>query len=44
VYSVTVQEYVNTFFKAKWFGFFDFDDFNLLEYETHAVSYKLVSL
>ncbi|VVC42791.1 Hypothetical protein CINCED_3A023821, partial [Cinara cedri] len=34
-YSITVEECVNALFKAKWYGFFDFDDFDVKEYERY---------
>lgn len=37
-YSVTVEECVSALFKAKWYGFFDFDDFDVAEYEKYEVN------
>lgn len=36
-YSVTVEECVNAFYKAKWYGFFNFSDFDVDEYEKYEV-------
>lgn len=36
-YSVTVEECVNALYKAKWYGFFNFKDFDLDEYEKYEV-------
>ncbi|XP_050434211.1 dual specificity protein phosphatase CDC14C-like [Adelges cooleyi] len=32
-FIITVEDCVNALYKAKWYGFFDFDDFDLDEYE-----------
>lgn len=37
-YSVTVEECVNALYKAKWYGFFDFSDFDVDEYEKYEVN------
>lgn len=38
-YSVKVEECVNALYKAKWYGFFNFSDFDLDEYETYEVCF-----
>lgn len=37
-YLVTVEDCVNALYKAKWYGFFDFSDFDVKEYEKFEVS------
>lgn len=39
---ITVESCLNALFKAKWYRFFDFNDFNLHEYEKHRVSYNII--
>lgn len=39
-YSVTIEECVNALYKAKWYGFFYSDDFDLDEYEKYEVSHN----
>lgn len=41
LYGLTVEDCVNALFKAKWFGFFNFDDFDLDEYEKYEVRSKV---
>lgn len=36
-YSVTIEECVNALYKAKWYRFFDFSDFDVEEYEKYEV-------
>ncbi|XP_050426218.1 dual specificity protein phosphatase CDC14C-like [Adelges cooleyi] len=38
LYGLTVEDCVNALFKAKWFGFFNFDDFDLDEYEKYEAT------
>lgn len=37
-YSVTVEDCINALYKAKWYGFLNFNDFNVDEYEKYEVS------
>lgn len=40
-YVITVEECINALYKAKWYGFFNFSDFDLDQYEKYEVSYYL---
>jgi len=38
-FSILVEECLNALYKAKWYGFFDFANFNVWEYDKYKVRF-----